>query len=80
MELSLCGKKFMLCFLNIVSFIKVPAQTLPNKMGELRENKQLLEITRALRFQSSLPKHFWGYCLLATTYIIYKQIACTCFT
>lgn len=29
-----------------------------------RKHQQLLEMARALRFQSFLPKHFWGYCPL----------------
>lgn len=35
-----------------------------------RKHRHLLEITRALRFQAKLPLKYWGYCVLATTYII----------
>lgn len=43
----------------------------PQQNGTVeRKHRQLLEITRALRFQSSIPKHFWGHCLLAATYIV----------
>ncbi|GJT62079.1 retrovirus-related pol polyprotein from transposon TNT 1-94 [Tanacetum coccineum] len=35
-----------------------------------RKHKQLLEIARELKLQANFPIHFWGYCILAATYII----------
>lgn len=34
------------------------------------KHRNLLEMIRALLFQSHLPSHLWGECLLTSTYII----------
>jgi hypothetical protein len=52
------------------SLIRPHVLTLYNKMQELRGNTHLLEMARSIQFQAHFPIHFWGYSLLASTYII----------
>ncbi|KAK9673764.1 hypothetical protein RND81_12G187800 [Saponaria officinalis] len=45
----------------------------PQQNGRVeRKHRHLIETARALRLNASLPKRFWGECLLAATYIINK--------
>lgn len=43
----------------------------PQQNGRVeRRHRSLLEMTRALKFQGSLPDKFWGDCLLTSTYLL----------
>lgn len=43
----------------------------PQQNGVMeRKHRHLLQVTCSLLFQSSLPKHFWGYALLYATFLI----------
>ena len=46
--------------------VKTPQQ---NGVAE-RKHRHLLDTARAIRFQASFPKNFWGECVLFATHII----------
>lgn len=48
----------------------------PQQNGRVeRRHRTLLEMTRALKFQSCFPDSFWEYCLLTSTYLINRRPA-----
>lgn len=73
MELSLnsvCGN--MLQERGIVHQRSYPYTPQQNGVIE-RKHRHMLEITRALRFQGSIPLKYWGQCVIAAAYLINRM-------
>ncbi|KAK2417429.1 myosin-16 [Trifolium repens] len=47
----------------------------PNGVGEMK-NRHLLEVTRCLMFQMSVPNSYWGEAVLTAVYLINRVISC----
>lgn len=63
-----------LFILNIASFTKCLVATPLNKNGVVeRKHRHLLEMARALYFQSNLPISFWGECVQTAAYLINRS-------
>ncbi|KAF3614676.1 hypothetical protein FXO38_35522 [Capsicum annuum] len=64
---SLCSSLF--ATKGIVHHILCSYSPQQNGVAE-RKHRHILEVTRALRFQATIPVKFWGYCVLAAVYLI----------
>ena len=66
------GDKHAIAFYNSKGIIhQTTCVDTPQQNGSVeRKHKQLLEIARALMFQSKVPINFWSDCVLIATYLV----------
>jgi hypothetical protein len=67
MTLNLCSITFMLL---TESSIKNHVLKLPNKMGVERKHQHILNVGKALLFQSKLLPSFWSYAIVHVVFLI----------
>ncbi|PHU20402.1 hypothetical protein BC332_11553 [Capsicum chinense] len=66
---SLCSSLFVTKgIVHHTSYSYSPQQ---NGVAE-RKHRHILEVTRTLRFQATIPFKFWGYCVLDVVYLVNK--------